>query len=512
MASEIRVDKINSLSGVGTVTLSPTGIDIAGITTAATLRATTGIVTSLTAVSSAKVGSGVTLSPDGDIFATGVTTSTTFVGALTGNVTGNISGGTVAGSTGTFSGAVSGTTGTFTGDLTIPDKIVHTGDTDTAIRLGVDTVTVETGGSERTRVDSSGRFGIGTNNPDSLLHVYGASTGYAKIETGDGSTNPIIMYKNPDKIFHSGLRGDTNDSYVIRDATASANRLIIDTNGKLSTGGETAPDVNPGGLCLNTGSSDGIFFSCKNSDIAHGRTSLDETDTLFSMRKISGNNGGVDIRGYTDTAGNEPAIRIFGVIEDGSNNAYCPVEIRGARKNTGGNTGTSSMSADKGVVRISNDGDFTVATFTGEGLCFHDDTSDSNALDDYEEGIFTPAFGYGLVGSAYESNGQKGAYTKIGRYVYGTILLHLQTASTQDGNVIDISGLPFTPINHTNGQGGGLNNFYQDGFFNANDFSGIVKSASTGIRLYVKATGAYLTGSSVNAGREIRCNFWYHAS
>ena len=53
------------------------------------------------------VGSGITVSPDGDIFATGVTTSTTFVGALTGNVTGNISGGTVAGSTGTFTGNVS---------------------------------------------------------------------------------------------------------------------------------------------------------------------------------------------------------------------------------------------------------------------------------------------------------------------------------------------------------------------------------------------------------------------
>ena len=114
MASEIRVDKINSLSGVGTVTLSPTGVDIAGITTAETLKATTGIVTTLTdttgivttltanttkittgivttltattgivtslttntltANSTAKVGSGVTLSPDGDVFATGVTT------------------------------------------------------------------------------------------------------------------------------------------------------------------------------------------------------------------------------------------------------------------------------------------------------------------------------------------------------------------------------------------------------------------------------------------------------
>ena len=121
MASEIRVDKINSLSGVGTVTLSPTGVDIAGITTAATLRATTGIVTSLTAVSSAKVGSGVTLSPDGDIFATGVTTATTFVGALTGNVTGNTSG-TAGGLTGTPNiscGTIAGSTGTFSGDVNV---------------------------------------------------------------------------------------------------------------------------------------------------------------------------------------------------------------------------------------------------------------------------------------------------------------------------------------------------------------------------------------------------------
>ena len=36
----------------------------------------------------ALVGSGITLSPDGDIFTTGVTTSTTFVGDLTGDVTG----------------------------------------------------------------------------------------------------------------------------------------------------------------------------------------------------------------------------------------------------------------------------------------------------------------------------------------------------------------------------------------------------------------------------------------
>ena len=69
MASEIRVNKINSSTGVGTITLSPTGVDISGITTVSTL----------------KVGTGVTASEDGDIFFTGVCTATTFAGAHSGS-------------------------------------------------------------------------------------------------------------------------------------------------------------------------------------------------------------------------------------------------------------------------------------------------------------------------------------------------------------------------------------------------------------------------------------------
>ncbi len=63
---------------------------------------------------------------------------------------------------GTLSGDLSGTTSTFSGDVTIADKIVHSGDTNTAIRFpAVDTVTIETDGSERFRVDSSGGFFLG---------------------------------------------------------------------------------------------------------------------------------------------------------------------------------------------------------------------------------------------------------------------------------------------------------------------------------------------------------------
>ena len=43
-------------------------------------------------------------------------------------------------------------------DVSIADKIVHTGDTNTAIRFpAADTITAETGGSERLRITSTGK-------------------------------------------------------------------------------------------------------------------------------------------------------------------------------------------------------------------------------------------------------------------------------------------------------------------------------------------------------------------
>ena len=52
-----------------------------------------------------------------------------------------------------------------TGDVSIADKIIHTGDTNTAIRFpAADTISFETSGSERFRVASSGQLGGGGAN------------------------------------------------------------------------------------------------------------------------------------------------------------------------------------------------------------------------------------------------------------------------------------------------------------------------------------------------------------
>ena len=54
-------------------------------------------------------------------------------------------------------------------DIHISDKIVHEGDANTAIRFpAADTITAETGGSERLRIDSSGRLLVGHTSPTSV--------------------------------------------------------------------------------------------------------------------------------------------------------------------------------------------------------------------------------------------------------------------------------------------------------------------------------------------------------
>ena len=138
-----------------------------------------------------KGGTGITLSPDGDGFFTGVVTATSYSGIDLGAVTGA------------------------TGDFSIADKIVHTGDTDTAIRFpSADTFTVETAGSERLRTDSSGRIVIGND---------GTSFGNAAVQSF---------------IAHGNTAGESGFSSVDTTSVAAGVGGEIAFHGKYNTGAQ----------------------------------------------------------------------------------------------------------------------------------------------------------------------------------------------------------------------------------------------------------------------------------
>jgi hypothetical protein len=80
------------------------------------------------------------------------------------------------------------------------------------------------------------------------------------------------------------------------------------------------------------------------------------------------------------------------------------------------------------------------------GLTFNGDTAAANALDDYEEGTFTPTF-VNIGTGTYAI--QVGTYTKIGDLVSCQINLDISTLGTASGN-LQISGLPFTSSSVSN--------------------------------------------------------------
>ena len=80
------------------------------------------------------------------------------------------------------------------------------------------------------------------------------------------------------------------------------------------------------------------------------------------------------------------------------------------------------------------------------GLTFNGDTAAANALDDYEEGQFTPQFEATTTNPAYSASMAKGYYTKIGDQVYFTITLSLSSLTNTPVGTLLISGLPFTAV------------------------------------------------------------------
>jgi len=133
MASELRVNTSTNRVGLGTITYTDTGAIVSGIVTA-----------------------------------------NSFSGDIIGNIT----------------GAVTATTGSFSGDVSIAEKIIHTGDTNTFMKFDTDTISFETAGDERLRIDTNGYLSFAGDTNTYIWHPQADQLAITK----GGASFPIIRF------------------------------------------------------------------------------------------------------------------------------------------------------------------------------------------------------------------------------------------------------------------------------------------------------------------------------
>lgn len=79
----------------------------------------------------------------------------------------------------------------------------------------------------------------------------------------------------------------------------------------------------------------------------------------------------------------------------------------------------------------------------GGGISFNGDSAAANALDDYEQGTYTPSLSSGVGGGNISYNSRSGRYTKVGNLVHFTFHMNIASVTLDNGN-LKFGGLPFT--------------------------------------------------------------------
>ena len=228
-----------------------------------------------------------------------------------------------------FSGGASG-------DFSIEDKIIHTGDTNTALRFpAADTFTVETGGSEALRVDSSQNTTFGTTSESSTSVNITASTSGTSLlsfnDTNSGQGGFRYAHSTDHMQFH------TADSEHIR--LDSSGRLLIGVTASRSVGTATAHKLQVEAVDATAGvtvtrcaaSTAGPYLSFGKSRAASlGDNTVVQSGDSLGMIRFAGADGtdtqnvGASIQAFVDgTPGSNdmPGRIVFSTSADGANTA-----------------------------------------------------------------------------------------------------------------------------------------------------------------------------------------------
>jgi cytoskeletal protein CcmA (bactofilin family) len=122
------------------------------------------------------------------------------------------------------------------GSISTDDYIIHNGDTNAKFGFPQDdTITFETSGSERVRIDSSGNVGVGTDSPTQKLEVAGSiiaddyliHRGDTDTKIGFSDNDTFVINTSGTEHFKIGVDGNV---YVTSNLIVDTNTLFVDKN------------------------------------------------------------------------------------------------------------------------------------------------------------------------------------------------------------------------------------------------------------------------------------------
>ena len=251
-------------------------------------------------------------------------------------------------------------------------------------------------------------------------------------------------------VSYQDLTGGTGTSFTLDYAVGSANEIEVFVN-NVRQEPSVAYTVSGTALTMtgSIASTDDfyvVFQGKAQQTVTHPAThALEATDGTFSSAVTA--NGVHSKYNGTDNITTSPTAS--GVQIGSFTNGYSAVEIAGT---SGGFIDFSSADGTDFDGRIlyahSDDsmnfyaGGSERAAITPNGITFNGDTAAANALDDYEEGTWTPTFIGSTSNPTVTFTEQQGTYIKVGGLIYIEFRLAVGTTSGGSGN-LSISGLPY---------------------------------------------------------------------